>query len=270
MSTRLFYTNKIKTVAKTLVADQQAAQFPSSNLQTDNYSQTWRTTEVLTAHDVVNDFGIATLCDTVFLGNVNLTSSATVKIQGNATDSWGAPTFDETITVSGLGVDPPHRNLYHEFASGQTFRFFRIEITDTGNTNGHYEVGEWWLGERVALGTAQQHESEHRQIFQRENLENITEFLQKYVYTRAERRVFELLWDKVTPTTRDDLRKLARAVIGSGLPFVYVQDPDASPKEGFFVRIGGDLVVDRGTTDIYGVSLNLEEEAAGQSLPVVA
>lgn len=268
MSTRLFYNNKIKTVAHSLIADSAQTNYPALNLMTDNYSQTWRTLDAATSHNVVNDFVIGVQIDTVFLGNVNLTSSSTVTIQGNATDSWGAPSFSEVLTVSGLGQDPKHRNLYHELSSAQTFRFFRLLISDTTNPDGFYEIGEWWIGLRVALAANQQHEIQHTQTFERNNIENVTEYMQKYVYTRAERRVFRIKWEKATAATRTELRKLERFVKGSGLPFVYVLDPFATPKESFFVRINGDLVVEQNANDNYDMTLTLDEEAAGKSLPV--
>jgi hypothetical protein len=268
MSTRFLYNNQIKTFAKSLVADSQQTNYPSANLQTDNYSQTWRTLNASSSHNVVNDFLAAVQIDTVFLGNVNLTSSATVTIQANATDSWGAPSFSEALTISGLGLDPKQRNLYHELSSAQTFQFWRILISDTTNPDGFYEVGEWWLGRRVALATTQQHEIQHTQTFERNNIENVTEYMQKYVYTRAERRVFRIKWEKATATTRDELRKLERFVKGSGLPFVYVLNPFTTPKEGFFVRMSGELVVEQNANDNFDISLTLDEEAGGKSLPV--
>jgi hypothetical protein len=268
MSTRLFYDNKIKSVFKSLIADSQHASYPSLNLQTDNYSKTWRTLDAATSHNVVNDFGVPSQIDTVFLGNVNLTSAATVTIQGNATDSWGAPSFSEVLTVSGLALNPKHRNLYHELSSAQTFRFWRLLISNTTNPDGYYEVGEWWIGLRVALASTQQHEIVHTQTFERNNIENVTEYMQKYVYTRAERRIFRIKWEKATAATRDELRKLERFVKGSGLPFVYVLNPFETPKESFFVRMNGDLVVQQNANDNFDIDLTLDEEAAGKSLPV--
>lgn len=269
MSVRILNVNKIKTVQRLFTASSEDEDYPANNLQTDNYSQTWRTEDVATAYTVVQDFGAATECDTCFLGNVNLTSSATVKIQANASDSWGAPSVDETITVSGLGLSPPHRNLYHELASAETYRYWRISISDTGNTNGFYEVGEWWLGSRTTLDATQQPEVEHREIYDRNNIEHVTEYLQKYVYSRADRRTFVLNFNKITKTTMNTLRALERAQDGSGLPFVFVLDTSATPYEGFFVRIAGDVTVEQSAPTYYDIPLTLEEEAAGQSLPAV-
>jgi hypothetical protein len=268
VSQRLFYNNKIKTVAKTLVADSQDAAYPSSNLQTDNYAQPWRTADAAGAHNVVNDFGSAQQIDTVFLGNVNLTSGATVKIQANTADSWGAPAFEETLTVSGLGLNPRHRNLYHELASAQTFRYWRLLITDTSNPDGFYEIGEWWLGERVTLANTQQHEVEHPQRFQRNNIEQITEGFQKYVKTRAQRRTFQLRWANIQPATVSVFRVLEEFTEGNGTPFVFVQITTATPYESFFVRMEGDLTVKFVEPELFDIDIDFEEEAAGITLPV--
>mgnify|MGYP001211978498 CR=1 FL=1 len=268
MANRWLHTNKIKTVQKLLVADStQAADYSANNLQTDNYAQTWRSADAASAHNIVNNFGSATQCDTCFLGNVNLTSAATVTIQANATDTWGAPSFTQNFTVSGLGNTPAHRNLYLELSSAQTFQFFRLLITNTTNPNGYYEVGEWWLGMRVTLGTGTDFETNHKQNFIRNNILQKTEWGQKYAYLRADYRIFSLEWAGIKVATRDNLRQLENATKGNQLPFVFVPDGTVTPSEAFFVRFASDLEINQITPIAYNASVTFEEEAAGVTLP---
>lgn len=266
---RLFHTNKIKTVQKTLVADQEDTNFLSSNLQNDNYTKPWRTTEILTAHDVVNDFGVATLIDTVWLGNVNLTSSATVLIQANATDSWGAPTLSETVVTTSLGGAIRNKNLYRELTTPTTLRFWRIQITDTGNPDGFYEVGEWFLGERVSLGTAQDLQTDLQIDIQRNNIIQQTEWLQKYAHERAERRRFTAEWIANTQAALDVFRTLESTIKGTSRPFVFVIDSSTTPVESFFVRMIGEFTYTQRATNIWVIRLVLEEEGTGKTVPVV-
>jgi hypothetical protein len=205
----------------------------------------------------------------VALIGVNFTTAATVKIQANATDAWGGPSFDETITVSGLGTDPPFYNLCHKFASAQNFRYWRLSINDAANPDGFYEVGEWILGSKVVTATGQDFQSANAQSFPDPNVIHKTEWLQTHVAIRdiEDVRNFSLEWTEVTSTTRDQLRKLKRFVKNSGYPFVFVPDQTVNPMEGFYVRMTGDFEIIQGNPRTYTSRLILEEQARGQSLP---
>jgi hypothetical protein len=268
MANSWLHTNLIKTVQKTLVADSQQTEYPSANLQTDNYTQPWRTADAAGAHNCVNDFGSAQTVDCCFLGNVNIRSSGTVSIQGNATDAWGAPTVNQAFTMSGLGLDPPHRNLFVTFGSSSQ-RFWRILITDVSNPAGYYQVGEWFLGVRVSMATGQDFQSEHEQTYQRNNVIHQTEWLQKYAYTRADRRVFGYEWRAITAATRTQFRVLERAAKGTALPFVWIPDVTASPAESFFVRMAGDMRITQVTPTHYNIQTSFEEEGFGKDVPAV-
>lgn len=268
MANRLLYTNKVY-VEPSLIADSENASYPASNLATMNYSQTWRTANASSSHNVVQSFSVATAVDTVFLGNVNLTSAATVTIQANTADAWGAPAFSTTFTVSGLGNTPPHRNLYKELSGTQTYQYWRILIADTTNPAGFYEIGEFWLGVRITLGTGQDFQSENQQTYVRNNIKHVTEWNQKYVYARSSNRVFNLEWRACSSTTKDQFILLEYTTKADGYPFVFVIDGTTVPSESFFVRLSGDMQITQvaPASRGYNIQLSLEEEATGLSLP---
>ena len=66
----------------------------------------------------------------------NLTSGATIKIQGNATDAWGGPTIDETVTW--------RKDIIVHYFTSTALRFWRIIISDAANTDGYIEVGRFF------------------------------------------------------------------------------------------------------------------------------
>lgn len=77
----------------------QDASYPSSNLKLWTRREVpWKTT-VATDSWVVLNFGSAKVINSVVAIDVNY---ATAKIQGNATDSWGAPSFDSGNITLGL------------------------------------------------------------------------------------------------------------------------------------------------------------------------
>lgn len=267
MANRLLYTNKIYA-DQNLVADSSELYYPPY-LAKFNYAQTWRTLDSASSHNVVQSFSSAVAVDTVFLGNVNFTSLATVTIQAHTSDSWGAPSFSSTFNVSGLANNPPHRNLYKELSSTQTFRYWRVLINDTTNPNGFYEVGEWWLGERITLGVGQDFQSERQETFVRNNIKNVTEWNQKYVYPRSRNRTFSLDWRAVSSTTKDQFLALEYATSGDAYPWIFVPDGTTTPGEAFFVRLGNDIQITQvaPASKAYNIQLVLEEEAVGLSLP---
>ena len=85
----------------------------------------------------------ATNASYICIKNHNFTSGATVKIEGNATDSWGAPTFTQTITVSD--------DMCAAFASTQNFQYWRLTVDDASNPDTYIEIGYVFLGVHLAM-----------------------------------------------------------------------------------------------------------------------
>lgn len=59
----------------------------------------WRATGIATTEAVVIDFGATRTLQGVFIDNVN---TASVKVQGHATNSWGSPSYDSGATTISL------------------------------------------------------------------------------------------------------------------------------------------------------------------------
>jgi hypothetical protein len=263
-----FYRNLINTYGVNGVADSAAADYPASNLGDYNSARPWRSADAASAHNVVFDFGTAVGVDTVSLINVNFTTSATVKIQANTTDSWGSPAFENTFQVSGLGLDPPHYNLLRRITEGspETYRFWRLYISDTTNPDGFYEVGELLIGVREDMATGQDFQGDQNESFPDANVVHQTEYLHEIAYVRdvEDVRIFDLVWEAVNETTKNELRKLKRYTHGSGLPFVFCPDGYTTPVECFYVRMQGTLNVKRISPIAWTVGMNLREQARGK------
>lgn len=75
----------------------------------------------------------------------NLTSGATITLKGNTANSgWDTPAFSEAVTWNS-------EKIVHYLSSAQTYRYWRIEITDAGNGDGYTEIGELYLGSYLEL-----------------------------------------------------------------------------------------------------------------------
>jgi hypothetical protein len=65
-----------------------------------------------------------------------LSSSAVVKIQANATDSWSSPAVNVTVAF-----DEDFETYTYRWASSQSYRYWRVLITDPNNAYGYVELG---------------------------------------------------------------------------------------------------------------------------------
>lgn len=74
----------------------------------------------------------------------NFTSGATILLEANSSDSWGAPAFSESITYNA-------DKILQYLVSSQTYRYWRLSVTDTANSDGYIEIGNMGLYEYTEL-----------------------------------------------------------------------------------------------------------------------
>jgi hypothetical protein len=140
------FTNKVATA--TITSSSQDATFVRDNLKTPQRPfYPWKTT-VATDSWAVIDFGAAQAVDLVGVIACNV---ATVRIQGNATDSWGSPSYNSgDLTVS----QNPWNGRYQlvNIPSGFTYRYLRLFIPTQTPVDGAsvFSVGGLWAGVRVS------------------------------------------------------------------------------------------------------------------------
>jgi hypothetical protein len=133
----------------TITASSEASGFPGSNLlDVHKPGAEWRSTAT-TEQNIVFDTGtVGCVVTAVFLGDVNFTS---VTIQGNATDSWGSPSFSQAFTVSKDNVV----QRYKAFAAltGFAYRYLRLLVPAQSPTDSEafFRIGTAipasWAGE---------------------------------------------------------------------------------------------------------------------------
>jgi len=124
----------------TLSASSQNPSFPVINLQHRWCTKTWRSASgvgTLSANIVI-DFSVAKSVKAFFLFPHNFSSQAVVKIQANSTDSWDSPAVDQTATLGSV--------VYYFWSSAQSYRFWRVTITDSSPITNYLEAGRIFLG----------------------------------------------------------------------------------------------------------------------------
>ena len=84
----------------------------------------------------------------------NLTTNATISIKGNTSDTgWGSPAFSTSLTPWN---DSLSKVMPAYLSATQTFQYWRLEISDTGNSRGYIQCGVAFLGPLVSLSVAPQ------------------------------------------------------------------------------------------------------------------
>lgn len=114
--------------------------FHPDGLVDGNRDTEWRSDDVADAVNLVVDLGSAQACDVIAILDHNFSASATVTIQANSSDSWGAAPLSETVTHN-AGV-----MVRYLTTVTRTYRYWRLVVTDTGNTNAFLSMSELFLG----------------------------------------------------------------------------------------------------------------------------
>jgi hypothetical protein len=143
MSLKFLSNNLIDSA--TLTASTENAQYPVSNINDPRRTKTFRSTS--NSDNIVIDFGSAEEIDHFAIVDnwQNGFGVTSITIEGNGTDSWGAPAFSTTATLdTTFGVS------IKAFASAQTYRFWRIVLT---STLGYCEIANMFLGKATQITT---------------------------------------------------------------------------------------------------------------------
>jgi len=208
----------------TIPSGGEDANFPKENLINRDYSNPFRFSS-LTGGIIEIDFLTAVTFDSVFIGNHNFDSSATVEIKVGGTSppatSIDTPAFRE-------------KNIISKFAS-QAFQFLSVEILDSNEAP--TQIGELVVGLRTVLprgvrfgftpGIRQEMIQERTNRGKRYALElfRLEQRTYSFRFLESERSSFLSFWEGVN---------------GSLDPFVWIQnDIEPDPADSLFVSIEG-------------------------------
>jgi len=207
----------------TVTATSEAASMPASNLNKVQPSDVWRSA-ALTGQVIEIDLGSARAVDLVALMFSNLTSAATWRIQAGSTT--GVTDYDYGTETAWAGAtentDRPHAMVY--LPAAQTYRYWKITLTDAANPDGYFEAG------RLILADALQFTRNHAYGAGRgfNDLSTTREAFggQLLLEDRAKRPVvtFEANWLTAEEMERD-LLELQRTITGAVFAML---NPDAS------------------------------------------
>lgn len=113
----------------TMAASSEAAGYPIDNIRHPFRTKPWKSTGL--EDNIVWDFSTPTTITCVSLINHNIVDGSTVKIQGNASDSWTSPSVNETLTYDA--------DIMVKYFVGGAYRFWRLYISQTTSEATYYD-----------------------------------------------------------------------------------------------------------------------------------
>ncbi len=129
----------------TLSASSENSEFPATNTQHRWHTRTWRSSGesgTLSGATITADLGDAKDIKAFVIKNHNfsmLESGDELRIQANDADAWGAPALDEVLEVT-------ENQIVKFWETAQSYRFWRIVMTDIMNADNYLEIGRIYLG----------------------------------------------------------------------------------------------------------------------------
>lgn len=119
-----------RVVSGTVTAGSARAGLPAVNLQTAQPGQVWRTAAGTTTTTLLVDFGASYPIGAVYLGNTNLTASATWRVRLSTADPTGAAGDAYDSTTVSAGADTAYGLAVRVLGSDVTCRYLHVTLTD--------------------------------------------------------------------------------------------------------------------------------------------
>lgn len=233
--------------------------YTKDNLYNQRPSKVFRFT-AKTGNTVTVNLGSAIPITTVAVINHNFTASVTLNIQGNASDSWGSPSYAHSLTYF-AGIN----NLY--FLLNQTYQYWRLTVDDSTNTV-NPQIGQFIIGNYASFGSGFHlvGKSEGPKFW---TGSQITPYGQPWDVYLSEQMTFELNVTEVTSKgSIDAIRAFLESIGGPAGRFLIV--PDNSYSACYYVKPSTDTFlapyIIGNANDIYEWTMPLIEFPRGIEL----
>lgn len=148
MSNKVCFIVTNKMDSATVTANTETAGLPATNVQNNLIRKLYVSSDDTDEYLLFTSAAPVSI-NGVFIGLHNFTSAATVKWQGNATDDWGSPSLDLTLTVATDSLGNVIPKLAHFWATAQEYQYFRLFMSDSSNPDSFLSVGRVFAGSYV-------------------------------------------------------------------------------------------------------------------------
>ena len=151
---------------------------------------------------------------------IKITPTATIKLQGNETNVWDDPSYEQTLTYDDEAISLFAADGLHT----EALRYWRLFIQDTDNTAGYVEIGSLFLGIFASPTRGAIQFPLTGLPIDRSNT-SVSEGGQTFsdIRQKTERLAFE--WRGLTLTEKEEFDDLFSDV-GTSLPFFVQLDPN--------------------------------------------
>lgn len=211
----------------TITANSADVNYPVSNIVDSRLTRLFRTDSNTTA-EIVFNAGSAVGVSGVAIANHNITSGATIKLQGNTSDSWASPAYELTLTYSS--------GIILSTMTEQTYQYWRIKIDDSGNSDGYIQIGRAWIGKSFTTPSISPVVSHTRKSY---SVKSISASGQSYQDTRYFASLISVRFRKMTHTEKANLITQFEAV-DIGTPLFLYFDESKIDLDKYYVTIDGD------------------------------
>lgn len=212
--------------ATTLAATSTESGYPVSRAAAEPLARFWRSADAaLTNVDLTMDLGSAIDVTAFGLFDHNLTSSATIAVAAGSTTAYG----DYSTTITYRQYD-----AWKYLTSAETYRYWRIRISDSGNPDNYIRVGYVLLGEPTETSKFLSGWS-HADNF--ENNSFRSRFGVPYVGRHSYMEIFNLTYRLNTSAEMDVVRGIYRSAERDFLPLIWT--PDIETSDVYFGRLEG-------------------------------
>lgn len=231
MSTFLFTRpseNLARTATVTVNTGVEDAAYPKANIADHHPEKPAKLTG--TTGSFVYNLGSAKRADLTCVGHHNLAAGVDLRLQANATDTWGAPTVDLGFTIPARYADNFTVNVWLNLATllpsvgSRTFQFWRLLVNSANSAP--VAIGEWLLySQRRDLGVRNIKWGSERTM-RRPATRHETDLLVRHTYDFGTTvRAVEVEIDP-TDATLVDVQEWFRDAKGIADPFVIIPHKD--------------------------------------------
>lgn len=217
---RFFWDNWIDLAATTITSQSEVSTLPDDNVAHQHKGKIYRTGTSATGEWIKFDLGSAKAVDGFILLNHTLDNTETaVNIEGNASDSWGSPSFSEAVDVD--GNDP----AANKFSSAQTYQWWRFEFTKASAGTAR-DLGRIFLGDVYDTDDAPDAGGYDDELMDPSPGQKSIDG-QTYHYIKSQTRKIRVMWKATTLAQAKQIDTIFAAV-GNHTPLFIQIDPSAS------------------------------------------
>jgi hypothetical protein len=238
--------------AAVLTPSTQNNNFPVSNIQHRWFTKVWRSaddTGTLT-ENIVIDLGASPGAVWAFaLKKHNFSSSAVVRIQANASDSWGSPSVDVTLSLADL--------LVYFWSSAQTYRYWRLDMVDSAPVGAYLEIGRLFLGAYFSPSINMNNNYKKR-ISDPSDL-NWSDGGQIVTNQKTRFHQYDISFEYLPPADLAEFETMFNDR-GVGREFFFCRDRDLPLTTTIYCRMNRDMEIEHvGLEQFYNVTMGIEE-----------